>query len=137
VARSQAKHDEQSGVHLVEHPLQKPIEQAYEAAFGRTIRKDTLAALRDIAAWLDEHRTTKGYVVRTTWFEAARAVGWESDGRRRDVVRRHHQNLKRRLDMLVVMGAIEEWHPVYDDLGTGEGILVRLWRGSSVGRAHD
>lgn len=106
----------------------------YEVTYERTIRGDTLDALVVIQRWLDRRWMQEDELL-TTVPSAAREIGWPVIGvGRRDGIR-FRNSLTRRLDMLVEMGWIESWDSVYDDRGSGEGILVRSRRDSSVGRA--
>jgi hypothetical protein len=114
--------------------LRAKIAAAYDLTYGRTARFDTLNALVVIQRWLDE-RWTEDIELRTTVPEAARAIGWPVIGVGHRDGRRFRNSLTRRLDMLLEMGWIDSWEPVYDERGSGEGILVRARRDSSVGRA--
>lgn len=106
----------------------------YELTYGRTIRGDTLEALVVIQRWLDRC-WQREHELLTTVPTAAHEIGWPVTGSgRRDGIR-FRNSLTRRLDMLLEMGWIDSWEPIYDERGSGEGILVRARRDSSVGRA--
>src|SRR4051812_43866161 len=77
------------------HARRQAIEAAYELTFERTIRHDTLAALEDVVAWLDECRTSGGSVIRTTVLRAVGEIGWPTTGAFRRDHSRTYKSLTR------------------------------------------
>jgi hypothetical protein len=115
------------------HRRRRSIEEAYEAAYKRTIRHDTLAALEDVVRWLDCHG---GTAVFTTVLRAAREIGWPvGQGNYSVSSNRVRQSLYRRLDMLAEMRWIDSWSGVSSRERGNLGIVIHLRRDSSVGQA--
>jgi hypothetical protein len=114
--------------------LRRAIEEAYEAAYERTIRHDTLAGLEDVVRWLDKCQSR---TVFTTVVQAAREIGWPVDGNASYVANDHRlrKSLTRRLNMLIEMGWVRDWSGVTGPDGSAVGIVIFLRRDSSVGRA--
>lgn len=115
--------------------LRDELAHLYAATYDRTIRHDTLHWLEQVVAYLLRLQRSEGDLVLRSLPQAFRGIGWPVTGEMRHDKAQYATRLKRWLNMLVDMGVLESWEPVYRANGEGRGILIRLSRSSSAGRA--
>jgi hypothetical protein len=108
----------------------------FSAAKGYAPWPSQLDRLERMGRWIRVALAREGDAVIRSWQQLFRAVGLPDAGGLRANRASYRSSWARTLDDLEAMGWIEGWQPVLKANGEGRGILLRLRRDSSVGRAR-